>query len=65
MNTTPKPVTHKELSLEDLRDNFAVIVNNAITEGREGQIGAIVDSYRAQRGVRPGLLDRIREFLAS
>lgn len=65
MNTTPTPVTRKELSLEDLRDNFAVIVNNAITEGREGQIGAIVDSYRAQRGVRPGLLDRIREFLAS
>lgn len=65
MNTTPTPVTRKELSLEDLRDNFAVIVNNAITEGREGQIGAIVDSYRAQRGIRPSLLERIREFLAS
>ena len=63
MNMTHKPATMKELSLEDLRDNFAVMVNNAITEGRE--VTDIVDSYKAQFGKRPTLIERIRELFAS
>ena len=62
---TTQHTNHKELSLEDLRDNFAVMVNNAITEGREAQVGDIVDAYRAQIRAPRSLMERIRDFLAA
>lgn len=47
--------TMRELSLDDLQVNYAVMVNNAITEGRSNQVPAIVTSFKAQqeRGLAP------------
>ncbi|CAB4343793.1 MAG: hypothetical protein F2839_06560 [Actinobacteria bacterium] len=48
------PKTMRELSLDDLQVNYAVMVNNAITEGRSNQVATIVRSYNAQRnGLAP------------
>jgi len=62
---TTQHTNAKELSIEDLRDNFAVMVNNAITEGRADQVAVIVDSYRAQIKSSRTLIERIRDFLAA
>jgi hypothetical protein len=62
---TTTHINAKELSLEDLRDNFAVMVNNAITEGRDAQVADIVEAYRIQTRAPRSLIERIRDFLAA
>ena len=50
---TTQHTNAKELSIEDLRDNFAVMVNNAITEGREAQVTQLVAEFQATQVVLP------------
>ena len=60
------PTTMRELSQDDLQSNFAVMVNNAITEGREAQVTQLVAEFQATQVVLPRktVVERIREFLA-
>lgn len=62
MSVAHKAPAMKELSLEDLQDNFAVVVNNAITEGRTADIQAIVHAHQAQHPVTVSIIDRVRAF---
>lgn len=66
MSVAHKAPQMRELSLDDLQSNFAVMVNNAITEGREAQVQDLVREYQATRLTLPRktVVDRIREFLA-
>ena len=66
MSVAQTAATPRELSLEDYQDNFAVIVNNAITEGREYQIPEIIREFTAQKpAARRTLRERFVEFLSA
>ena len=66
MSVAHKAPQMRELSLDDLQSNFAVMVNNAITEGREAQVTQLVAEFQATQVVLPRktVVERIREFLA-
>lgn len=66
MSVAPEAPKKRELSLDDLQSNFAIMVNNAITEGREAQVQELVREYQATRVTLPrkNVVERIREFLA-
>lgn len=66
MSVAHKVTTMKELSQDDLQVNYAVMVNNAITEGHEADVAMIVRSFNNEKfnNVLPrrSVLDRVREF---
>ena len=66
MNVAHKAQDKREISLDDLQSNFAVMVNNAIPEGRESAVPVLVREYRATRPVpqRTTVKERIRAFFA-
>ncbi|MEI6405194.1 MAG: hypothetical protein WCO64_05410 [Actinomycetes bacterium] len=67
MSVAHEATTVKELSQDDLQVSYAIMVNNAITEGHETDVPMIVRSFKGEKfnNVMPrrSVLDRVREFL--
>ena len=66
MSVAHKAHDKREISLDDLQSNFAVMVNNAITDVPESAVPVLVREYRATRPAaqRTTVKERIRAFFA-